>query len=383
MKLFQDGHSKPERIVFFTPILDNYGAARTLFSIIRTAEEAEIPCEVWFPRDSRVDPKFTQSFSKLIVFRQMDLPVLRRKQVYELHFLVTLTRYFINSYKIRKATFSKRYSKTIFHVFTSASILGIFLVPRRNRFISVHEFSKNRFERIILKFLFLVSGSKRIFASNAVMKHYGIKGHVIHSGANIEDFKNFTKRLFQAGDVLKILCVGRITESKGQMIVLQALAELVNDHQNFNAVFVGAPFGKVQQYMDSCLSFVKSNGLDSKVEFVGERSDIHEYYQKSDVLIVPSIQPEAFGKVLVEGMASSNVVISTNIGGPLEIIQHEINGLFVSPNSVNQITETLAKVIDGDYDLKSITRNAKSSAKFFDEKDTGLKYLNFIFQNFC
>ncbi|CAN2213992.1 RfaG Glycosyltransferase [Candidatus Nanopelagicaceae bacterium] len=368
----------PSKMVFLTPILDKYGAARTLFSVIHTFDQKGVPCEVWFPRDSKVEPEFLSSFSDLVVFRQMDLPVLRRKQVYEFHFLITLMHYLFNSFKIRKVTFSPQYANACFHIFTSASILGIFLVPRRNRVISVHEFSKNRFERLLLKFLFQISGSRRIFASRAVMSHYGIGGEIIHSGANIEIFRNFKKKLFEPGNTLNILCVGRITQTKGQLIVLKALAELLQYHQNFKAIFIGSPFGNVRDYMDLCIHFAKSNGLDNLVEFVGEKSDTREFYENSDLVIVPSIQPEAFGKVLIEGMASSNIVIATNIGGPLEIVQHEVNGLLVNPNSADQLRQAIEKIITGGYDLKRMTTNAKDSSKHFNDVETGRKYFEYI-----
>ena len=381
MPLMDEGN-RYERIVFITAILDNYGAARTLHAIIQTVDQARIPCEIWFPRDTKIEPNFNHSFSERIIFRQMDIPVLRRKKVYEFHFLLTLIRYIFNGFKIRKVTHSAQYSNTRFHVFTSASALGVFLVPKSNRLISVHEFSKNGFERLILKYLFLISGPMRVFASHAVMSHYGIKGHVIHSGANIEVFRNVKKSLFRPGDTLNILCVGRITQTKGQMIVLQALSRLMKDHQNFKAIFVGSPFGETVDYLDSCLDFIKSNRLDGNVKFVGERSDIYEFYEDADLVVVPSIQPEAFGKVLVEGMASSNVVIATKIGGPLEIIDHEINGLLVSPNSVKQLTNVISKVIIGDYDLESIVRNAKIRANSFNENDSGRKYYNLLINGY-
>lgn len=375
--------SNPKRIVFLTPILDGYGAARTLYSILRQIEKKGISYEVWYPKDTKIDfPFASKPFDDLTVFRQMNIPVLRRKQVYNIHFLVTLISYIASSFKIRKLTFSPEYSDTVFHIFTSASILGIFLVPKRNRFISIHEFSQNNFERFLLRVLFLISGSKRVFASHAVKNHFGINGEVIYSGANINVFKNHNKELFKKGDTLNILCVGRIAESKGQIIVLQALAELMKESQNFHAIFVGLPFRETQEYMNECLRFIQLTGLEKNVEFIGEKNDVEKYYLWSHIVVVPSIQPEAFGKVVVEGMASSNVVIATRIGGPLEIIEDEVNGFLVSPNSPQQITETISKVFNGDFDLQSILNDARSRATRFDSVETGNKYTQLIMRIF-
>ena len=371
--------SNPKRIVFLVPILDGYGAARTLYSILRQIEKVGIYCEVWYPKDTKIDfPFVSKPFDDLTVFRQVNLPVLRRKQVYKIHFLFTLIGYITSSFKIRKLTFSSEHSNTVFHIFTAASILGIFLVPRRRRLVSVHEFAQNNFERFLLKGLIRISGSKRIFASHELMNHFGVKGEVIYSGADISVFKDHKKELFKQGDTLNILCVGRIAQTKGQLVLLQALAELIKDYENFHAIFVGLPFRETREYMDACLKFTRLNGLEKNVEFIGEKSDVDKYYLWSHLVVVPSIQPEAFGKVVVEGMASSNIVIATGIGGPLEVIEDKVNGFFVSPNSPQQITETISKVLYGDFDLQTILNAARNRAAYFDSTETGNQYTNLI-----
>ena len=370
--------SKPQRVVFLTPILDGYGAARTLYSVISQMENEGISVEVWYPKDTKIDFTFPQSFSDLITFHQMNLPVLRRKQVYKIHFLFTLIGYIASSFKIRKLTFSPEYSNSVFHVFTAASILGIFLVPRRRRLLSVHEFSQNNFERFLLKVLLRISGSNRVFASHAVMNHFGVKGEVIYSGADISVFKGHKKELFKQGDTLNILCVGRIAQTKGQLVLLQALAELIKDYENFHAIFVGLPFRDTREYMDACLEFTRLNGLEKNVEFIGEKNDVDEYYLWSHLVVVPSIQPEAFGKVVVEGMASSNVVVATGIGGPLEVIEDKVNGFFVSSNSPQQITETISKVLYGDFDLQNFLNAARNRAACFDSSLAGNQYTECI-----
>jgi len=45
-----------------------------------------------------------------------------------------------------------------------------------------------------------------------------------------------------------------------------------------------------------------------------------EIMKEIDILVVPSIRPEGFGRVIVEGMVSGILVISTNIGATSEII---------------------------------------------------------------
>jgi glycosyltransferase involved in cell wall biosynthesis len=186
------------------------------------------------------------------------------------------------------------------------------------------------------------------------------------------------KSHFRRGDEFRILCVGRITETKGQFVLLQALAEIVEDYPNFKAVFLGAPFGAETGFMDKCLTFVESRSLQDKVEFIGETSSTFDFYVNSHVVVVPSVQPEAFGKVLVEGMASSNIVIATSHGGPLEVIDHEINGFLVSPGSIEQLKDVLLRIVEESFDVVKMTLEAEKKAQNFNADRTGEKYFRFI-----
>ena len=367
------------KMVFITPILDNYGAARTLKAILNEMEKSKVETEVWYPRDSQIEPAFLTSFSPVIHFRQMDLPVLRRKLVYDSHFPIKLLSYARSIIAIRDLAKSFRYSKTVFHIFTSASILSVFFAPRKRRFLSVHEFSKNRFEWAILRILFIVSGDARIFASKSVKDHYSLSGRVIHSGANIKQFARLNKQDYSPGKTLQILCVGRITETKGQLVAIEALAELRKEFTNFHAIFLGSAFGDEDDYLTDCLSFIEQHDLGDCISLPGEVADVSDYYENSHVLIVPSIQPEAFGKVIVEGMASGNVVIATNIGGPTEIISNTSNGFLVDPCEPTQLFQILLAIANYETEISAISSKAKQDARNFDEEESGQKYANYIF----
>lgn len=368
------------KLVFITPIFDNYGAARTLNAILREAEEMNLKAEVWYPRDSEIDPKISSSFSPFIEFIQMDLPVLRRRLVYNRNFPIKFLNYLYCIFAIRGLVKSTKYSKTIFHIFTSASILAIFFTPRRRRFLSVHEFSKNRVERVILRLLFTVSGKDRVFASKSVKDHYSLSGKIIYSGANVKQFAHLRKTPYLPGKKLKILCVGRFTESKGQLTAIKALAELSKEFSNFSALFLGGTFYGKDSYLKDCVEYLKRHDLEKFISFRGEISDVTDYYRKSHVVIVPSIHPEAFGKVVVEGMASENIVIATNIGGPTEIIYDQSNGLLFEPNDYVALSKILLAIARFEIQNSGISKKAKRDAKNFDEVNSGAEYMNYVNQ---
>jgi glycosyltransferase involved in cell wall biosynthesis len=67
------------------------------------------------------------------------------------------------------------------------------------------------------------------------------------------------------------------------------------------------------------------------VIFAGRREDVVAIYNAMDVVVSSSVRPESFGRVLIEAMACERPVISTDLGGPLEIISGPETGILVPP----------------------------------------------------
>lgn len=70
-------------------------------------------------------------------------------------------------------------------------------------------------------------------------------------------------------------------------------------------------------------------GVASRTVFMGYVSDPVPVYLAADVLVVPSLWNEAFGRVVVEGMARGAVVVATTVGGMQEIFKDGSQGLHV------------------------------------------------------
>lgn len=73
--------------------------------------------------------------------------------------------------------------------------------------------------------------------------------------------------------------------------------------------------------------------LDQRVDFPGPipHSDLVPYYQKADLVILPSLY-ETFGIPLIESMACATPVIATKVGGIPEVVQDRQTGVLVDPN---------------------------------------------------
>jgi glycosyltransferase involved in cell wall biosynthesis len=93
---------------------------------------------------------------------------------------------------------------------------------------------------------------------------------------------------------------------------------------------------------------VREAGLDSKVRFLGQRSDVPDLMSCSDVFVHASIKPEPFGMVILEAMAARKPVVATDSGGPVEILNNGEFGILVPPRDGNAITAACLRYLDDD-----------------------------------
>jgi glycosyltransferase involved in cell wall biosynthesis len=126
------------------------------------------------------------------------------------------------------------------------------------------------------------------------------------------------------GQPFTITCIGELHERKGQRYLLEAFERLQQHHPKIELRLVGE--GPMN---DELRALYASN---PHIVFLGWRTDIPALLHHSDLFVLPSLR-ESFGLVLLEAMAAGVMVISTNQGGPSEIIENEKTGLLVTPGS--------------------------------------------------
>jgi L-malate glycosyltransferase len=80
------------------------------------------------------------------------------------------------------------------------------------------------------------------------------------------------------------------------------------------------------------------------VEFLGHREDVPHLLASSDAFAFPSYT-EAFPNGLIEGMAAGLPVVTTAVGGMLELVEDRVNGLLVQPGDATQLAASLVEVL--------------------------------------
>lgn len=175
-----------------------------------------------------------------------------------------------------------------------------------------------------------------IFTTNLLKEHWlGQKSNnfrIIYNG--VLDHKDvFFKE--KNNETITIGIVGIIMPLKKQDFAIQIFNECYKKNPNLRLHIYGEI--SEQKYYESLLDNIEVNKLSSVVTFLGYVPN-SEIYKKIDILM-SCCEDEAFGRTLIEAMSHKIPVLSSNSGGPSEILRN--NAEF---SLYNSIEEAVAKI---------------------------------------
>jgi len=148
-----------------------------------------------------------------------------------------------------------------------------------------------------------------------------------------------------------VVLPGRLTGWKGQEVVLRAAARLAR--RDVCVVLVGAEQGR-GRYGRRLIRLAHTLGIAERVRMVGNCDDMPAAMMLSDVVVHASVRPEAFGRVVIEAQAMGRPVIASDLGGPVETVEHGVTGWRVPPGDA----AALAAAIDAALALDPQARAA-------------------------
>jgi len=246
------------------------------------------------------------------------------------------------------------------------------LITRKNfvtTFHGTYNYSnsiKHFYNSVMVKSKLIIAGSNFIFEhinSNykKFLKHKS-KLLVIFRGINLDYYnnKNISEReinkLLLEWNINKdnfiILLPGRLTNWKGQTILIEALNILIEDYNNnnFTAIILGSDQGR-NVYTKKLLGLVQRYQLNKKVKFVKHCREMPNAYSISDVVISSSIEPEAFGRVAVEAQAMTKPIIASDIGGSKETIINNKTGFLFKSGDPRALAKAINNLIVSDKEI--------------------------------
>ena len=263
---------------------------------------------------------------------------------------------------------------------------------------------KKYYNSIMTKGVRIVVGSR--FIQNHVIDHYnvdekkisfiprGIDTHLFNCDNVSEDKINKIKKHLNIQHKWPIILLpGRLTEWKGHMFLVKALARLSSFHytpsQSFSR-FLGQRFdsettlekprisrafsrvvseSKIKpkslendlEWVYTCLFVGDDKGhyhyvkrlkrqinqmkLDKKVFIVTHVEDMAPLYKLADIVVSASIRPESFGRVAAEAQSMERLIIATNHGGSRDTVLPGKTGWLVDKSNIASLTEALKEAL--------------------------------------
>jgi glycosyltransferase involved in cell wall biosynthesis len=175
---------------------------------------------------------------------------------------------------------------------------------------------------------------------------------------------------------LRILCVGRLIERKGQHHLIEAVKRLTDEGIDVRLDLVGTGDARSDNE-----AHVKRFGLANRVRFLGyvPREKIAQHYAGAEVFVLPSFN-EGMSVALLEAMVSGLAVVVTPTGGTSELVEPETNGLIFDWADVDRLTSHLRRLAQDREFTRRLGEASRTRASEYSWDRTALSYYDLLKQ---
>lgn len=160
----------------------------------------------------------------------------------------------------------------------------------------------------------------------------------------------------------RFIFVGRLLNEKGIREYLAAAEQIKTEHPNVEFWVLGQPDQNKHALRPHELAAYVNRGI---VHYPGKVADVALYLQQSSVFVLPSYYREGVPRSTQEALAVGRAVITTNMPGCKDTVNHEVNGLLIPPRNVEALKNAMCSLIQSPE--RAIKMGAQS-AKLAKEK---------------
>ena len=284
----------------------------------------------------------------------------------------------LNARKI--ANVIRQYNVDIVHARSRAPAWSCYIATKATgtRLITTFHGVYN-FKNSIKKFYnsVMTKGTPVIAVSNFIKKHivdnYKIdeeKIKVIHRGVDYDEFSQkklskealaeFKEKYMVPEDRPVLLLPSRMTKWKGHMVLIEAINKI--KHLEFHCIMAG-DLAKHPAFVARIKDKISEYRIQNRLQLFGNEPNMIGLYGISDIVLSTSIEPEAFGRTIIEAQSMEKLVIATNIGGACETIEDNITGFHVpagDSEALAQKIEYCLSIIQS-KEASKITKKARES----------------------
>lgn len=164
-------------------------------------------------------------------------------------------------------------------------------------------------------------------------------------------------------DTILVGMVGNIDHWKGQLVFAKAMDILLKQHIDIHGIIIGKTAKGAEGYEQEIRNFLKNSKIEENVRLLGFREDIPQLLNAIDIFVHASVEPEPFGRVILEAMVMEKPIVATKPGGPCEIIEDGVTGYLVPMNDPVYLKDAIMKYVHNPLKAKEIGIAARSAAE--------------------
>lgn len=230
---------------------------------------------------------------------------------------------------------------------------------------NIYSFPKTGLYRFVAKTIFSNASTVMSLSEQGVSElvSLGIDSSKLRRFTYWVDLNKF-KRVQKAKDKINmknkfiVLFIGRLIKEKG---VQELIKSLISLDRNINLIVIGT--GPLESLV------VSESARNSSIHFLGKMSQdkLPVYYSAADIVIVPSVHEEGFGRVVIESLACGTPVIGSRRGGIKEVMDDSVGIL------IDVTPEIIGKVIRKLYRNPLIIQRLRKNTRKFAVKNYSIK----------
>ncbi|MBK8815981.1 MAG: glycosyltransferase family 4 protein [Methylococcaceae bacterium] len=165
------------------------------------------------------------------------------------------------------------------------------------------------------------------------------KVKVVHCGLD-SSFLNNQEQKIPPG-TRQLLCIGRLCEQKGQLLLLEAVKQLQDEGVDFNLILAGD--GPMRKDIEAKIAEYRIQSVEI-TGWIGS-DKVKQLLLESRAMVLPSFA-EGLPVVIMEALALRRPVISTYVAGIPELIQPGKNGWLVPPGDVDALKHAIKELLN-------------------------------------
>ena len=255
----------------------------------------------------------------------------------------------------------------IVHINTSYTYVGAVAANKLNIPVVWHlrelleEDQNNRFLVKDSSKKLIYKSSKIIAISNYVYNKYkeSFLEKIIEIPNGIDESLYYSLRDILVEDITRFIYVGGISEKKGFGYIIEAMKQLIEE--GIDNVHLEVLGNDKEPYGEKMKQIIQENKLSDYITFRGVCINTHEFYEKSDVMLMTS-ECEAFGRTTVEAMQSGCLVIGSDSGATPDILNHGKAGILFKPRDSVDLKNKMIYVMNNKSICRKIAKDGQNRA---------------------